>query len=88
MQAVGAEAGPGLANQPTEEAGMTEDVIQKLQDKATILTQERKKKGRTVPEDLVTADSIREFRILASHPVRSSIEFYRFLPFSPLILCI
>lgn len=69
MQAVGAEAGPGQANQPTEEAGMTEDVIQKLQDKATVLTQERKKKGRTVPEDLVNADSIRGFRTLSSHPV-------------------
>lgn len=63
---------------------MTEDVIQKLQDKATILTQERKKKGRTIPEDLVPADSIRNFRTLSSHPViiielylNSTFKFYK-----------
>lgn len=59
----------GVANQPTEQAGMTPEVIQKLQDKATVLTQERKKRGRTVPEDLVSSDNIRNFRTLDSHPV-------------------
>lgn len=63
-----AEAG-GVANQPVEQAGMTPEVIQKLQDKATVLTQERKKRGRTVPEELTTPDGLRGFRTLASHPV-------------------
>lgn len=48
---------------------MSEEVIQKLQDKATVLTQERKKRGRTVPEELVSQDDLRAFRTLASHPV-------------------
>lgn len=64
---VGAEAA-GYAQQPIEQAGMTTEVIKKLQDKATVLTQERKKRGRTVPEELVTQDQIRNFMILASHP--------------------
>lgn len=50
---------------------MSDDVIQKLQEKATILTQERKKRGRTVPEDLATQDQIRSFKTLTSLIVRS-----------------
>ncbi|BES95533.1 unnamed protein product [Nesidiocoris tenuis] len=65
--AIAAEAG-GIAVQPAEQAGMSEEVKQKLQDKATVLTQERKKRGRTVPEDLVTQESIRNFKTMASHP--------------------
>jgi pre-mRNA-processing factor 19 len=74
LQAIAVEAG-GIANQPTEQAGMSAEVIQKLQDKATVLTQERKKRGRTVPEDLVSHDSIRTFHTLASHPVRINNSF-------------
>lgn len=48
---------------------MSAEVIQKLQDKATVLTQERKKRGRTVPEDLVPQETIRNFKTVASHPV-------------------
>lgn len=59
---------PGIASQPVEQAGMSSEVIQKLQDKATVLTQERKKKGKTVPEDLVSADKLRGFLTLSSHP--------------------
>jgi pre-mRNA-processing factor 19 len=59
---------PGIATQPVEQAGMSAEVIQKLQDKATVLTQERKKKGKTVPEDLVSADKLRAFLTLSSHP--------------------
>lgn len=62
------EAG-GTAAQPMEQAGITEDVIQKLQERATVLTQERKRRGRSVPEDLLPQDSIRAFQTLASHPV-------------------
>lgn len=62
------EAG-GTAAQPMEQAGITEDVIQKLQERATVLTQERKRRGRSVPEDLMPQDSIRSFQTLASHPV-------------------
>jgi hypothetical protein len=29
---------------------MTAEIIEKLQEKATVLTQERKKRGKTVPE--------------------------------------
>ena len=42
-QAYGAEARPEEADQPMEEAGMSDEVLQKLQDKATLLTAERKK---------------------------------------------
>ena len=69
FQAVAAEAGGGAA-QPTEQAGITEEVIQKLQDRATVLTQERKRRGRSVPEDLLSADSIRNFQLLANHHVK------------------
>lgn len=58
-----------MANQPAEQAGMTPEVIQKLQDKATVLTKERKKRGRTVPEELTSQDDIRNFKTLSSHPV-------------------
>nr|CAH7760589.1 unnamed protein product [Callosobruchus chinensis] len=63
--AVAAEAA-GVANQPTEQAGMSADVIQKLQEKATVLTQERKKRGRTIPEELTTQEQLRQFRTVAS----------------------
>ncbi|XP_017836758.2 pre-mRNA-processing factor 19 [Drosophila busckii] len=51
-----------------EQAGMNPEVIQKLQDKATVLTQERKKRGRTVPEELVTLEQVKSFLTVASHP--------------------
>lgn len=54
---------------------MTSEVIQKLQERATILTQERKRRGRNIPEDLATQENIRSFKTLASHPV-SDYFFY------------
>lgn len=76
-----AEAG-GAAAQPTEQAGITEDVIQKLQEKATVLTRERKQRGRSVPEDLLPQESIRSFQTLASHPVITEIIIiYPYKPF-------
>ncbi|XP_061383471.1 pre-mRNA-processing factor 19 [Danaus plexippus] len=48
--------------------GMSPEVVSRLQDRATALTQERKRRGRTVPEGLVGPDTIRSFVTLASHP--------------------
>merc|ERR1712027_82712 len=44
---------------------MTQETVDKLQEKARVL---RKKRGKSVPEELVTADDIRNFGTLASHP--------------------
>uniref|UniRef100_H2YDL0 Pre-mRNA-processing factor 19 n=1 Tax=Ciona savignyi TaxID=51511 RepID=H2YDL0_CIOSA len=51
---------------PGEPIGLTEDVIQKLQDKASVLTSERKKRGKRMPEDLASADDIREYKQVIS----------------------
>ncbi|XP_040568185.1 pre-mRNA-processing factor 19 [Lepeophtheirus salmonis] len=60
---------PSIVSEALEPVGMNKDIIDKLQDKATILTQERKKRGKMVPEDLVSGEDIRgSFRTLASHP--------------------
>ncbi|PNI45125.1 PRPF19 isoform 2, partial [Pan troglodytes] len=37
-------------------------IIQKLQDKATVLTTERKKRGKTVPEELVKPEELSKYR--------------------------
>jgi len=53
----------------TQEAqGMSGDIVEKLQEKATVLTQERKRRGKTVPEDLVSQEQIKEFVTQSSHP--------------------
>ncbi|KPP60815.1 hypothetical protein Z043_121150, partial [Scleropages formosus] len=51
----------------SEQVGMTPEIIQKLQDKATVLTTERKKRGKTVPEELVRAEDLSKYRQVASH---------------------
>ncbi|XP_035388311.1 pre-mRNA-processing factor 19 [Electrophorus electricus] len=51
----------------SEQVGMTPEIIQKLQDKATVLTTERKKRGKTVPEELVRAEDLTKYRQVASH---------------------
>ncbi len=48
-------------------------VVNQLQEKANLLTAERKKRGKKVPEDLVPSDDIRAYRPLASHPVSNFI---------------
>ena len=62
----GEAAGPGEATQ--EVTGITEEIVEKLQEKATVLTQERKKRGKTVPEGLCTADAIKTFAAQSSQP--------------------
>lgn len=52
---------------------MSSEVVSRLQERATALTQERKRRGRTVPEGLLAPDQIRSFLTLASHPVSSSV---------------
>lgn len=49
--------------------GMSGEVVARLQERATALTQERKRRGRTVPEGLLSHEQIRAFNTLASHPV-------------------
>lgn len=51
-----------------KEVGMTEEVLQKLQDKATELTTERRKRGKKAPEELTSVDDIKQFNQIASHP--------------------
>jgi len=51
-----------------EETGMSAEIIEKLQEKATVLTQERKRRGKTVPEDLVSSESISNYVTQSSHP--------------------
>lgn len=71
---------PNHQNQIPEQAGMTPEIIEKLQEKATVLTQERKRRGRNVPDELMPQDYIKNFKTLASHAVsivdRDEIGFY------------
>jgi len=60
------EAGDGQEGQ--EAAGITEEIVEKLDEKAKVLTQERKKRGKTVPEGLCTTDSMKQFSVKSSHP--------------------
>lgn len=49
------------------EVGITSEIIEKLESKAAVLTSERKKRGKSVPEGLATVDDIKSFKTLASH---------------------
>ncbi|XP_008157811.1 pre-mRNA-processing factor 19 [Eptesicus fuscus] len=59
--------GAGEPMELGELVGMTPEIIQKLQDKATVLTTERKKRGKTVPEELVKPEELSKYRQVASH---------------------
>jgi len=58
---------PAQPKAPVEE-GLSEAVVSRLQDTATALTQQRKKRGRSAPEGLTPSDAIRAYATLASHP--------------------
>ncbi|CAH2321563.1 pre-mRNA-processing factor 19 [Pelobates cultripes] len=60
-------AGSGEAMDLGELVGMSAEIIQKLQDKATVLTTERKKRGKTVPEDLVKPEELSKYHQVSSH---------------------
>jgi pre-mRNA-processing factor 19 len=51
----------------TTAEGMTDEIIQKLQDKASVLTQLRKQRGKRVPEGLTTIEEMKDFRCSATH---------------------
>lgn len=52
--------------EPMEE-GLSEEVIQRLQEKASTLTQIRKQKGKKIPEELATVEDIKAFKCVGSH---------------------
>jgi pre-mRNA-processing factor 19 len=74
VPAVAAVAPQVMTAAMTEASGMTQDIVDKLQDKAKVLTGERRKRSKMVPEDLVTPENIRSFRTIASHPGKSFIQ--------------
>ena len=42
--------------------GMTDDVVQKLTDKAAVLTAARKQRGKQLPENLTKAEAMKDFK--------------------------
>jgi len=54
------------AGDSQEVTGITEEIVEKLQEKATVLTQERKKRGKTVPEGLCSSESMKQFSVKSS----------------------
>ena len=48
---------------------MSDEVTASIQAKADSLTAERKRRGKTVPEGLASADDISQYRQVASHTV-------------------
>ena len=53
-----------------QEVGVSDEVMTKIQARAASLTADRKRRGKTIPEGLATADEISQYRQLASHTVR------------------
>ncbi|XP_074603378.1 pre-mRNA processing factor 19 [Brevipalpus obovatus] len=54
-------------SQPQAGAGMTPEILEKLESKAAVLTAERKRRGRNVPEGLADVDTIKTLQTAASH---------------------
>lgn len=49
-----------------EVVGMGPEVIQKLQERASVLTAERKKRGRSIPQELAKSETIRGYQVVQS----------------------
>ena len=62
------------SDQNMDESGVSAEVLEKLENKASVLTAERKRRGKTVPEDLVKSDELRTFKTLASHSGLHSVS--------------
>ena len=71
----------GGAGDSQEVTGITEEIVEKLQEKATVLTQERKKRGKTVPEGLATADSIKQFVAKSRFDVLCNFQLHKCITF-------
>ncbi|KRZ56463.1 Pre-mRNA-processing factor 19, partial [Trichinella nativa] len=54
-------------DESVEEIGITPEIMQKLQDKASILTKARKQRGKTVSEEVLKADDIRCYKQKSMH---------------------
>lgn len=63
-----------LADHNIEEIGITAEVLEKLESKASVLTAERKQRGKTVPEELVKPEEFRTFKTLSSHSGLHSVS--------------
>ncbi|KAL3319068.1 Pre-mRNA-processing factor 19 [Cichlidogyrus casuarinus] len=61
------ESGEAADTNVQEVIGISQDVISELQKKSNELTAERKKRGKTVPEGLVSASAISAYQQVASH---------------------
>jgi pre-mRNA-processing factor 19 len=55
--------------QAAEAIGISPEIHLQLQNTAALLTQERKKKGKSIPQNLVSAEAISNYQVIASHPV-------------------
>lgn len=49
------------------EEGISEEVVQKLQEKSAVLTQIRKQRGKKLPEGLASIDDIKSYKCTGSH---------------------
>lgn len=61
------DTAPVASDAPQKEIGMTDDILQKLQEKAATLTSLRKQRGKKVPDELVGSDLVRNYRTQSSH---------------------
>ena len=75
----GDPAGKNESNDSAE-IGLTDEIVEKLDSKAAVLTAERKKRGKTIPEGLASTDVIKSYKTIASHSGLHSTS-------SPGILC-
>lgn len=69
-----APAASSVANEDEEdivepaEIGMSDEILQKLQEKATELTSERRKRVKKAPEGLTSSEDIKAFKEIATQP--------------------
>ena len=62
-----------------EPKGMTPDIVEKLNEKAKVLTGDRRKRSKMVPEELMSADSIRGNVCMNLEKITSNNFYYNFI---------